>query len=280
MDWGKSKNILIVAFLITNLILGGFLLRDRLAKTPTLSDDFIREVEKMLNEKNIKLSTDIPKNENGLIPLTVKYEDCDIEHIRQVLYKGEVQLESSGNEDIISDKNSKTTIKSNKFLLYENVSNEKKFEYIEKEEAKKLADDFINELGYYRDDMELTFFEKNGEKYYITYSKKYEDVLVEKAYMDIVVSSRGVESFERIWLEIKAKGDMEIYTSTAPKAILSLLSMDEAYGKDIIEISLVHYFDPQQHSYIETLENAKEGKTVPAWRILFKNGDRIIIDNY
>lgn len=280
MDWSKAKTILIVAFIITNVLLGGLLLTKKLDITPTLSDDFIREVKKMLDEKNITVSTEIPKDEVGLVPLTVRYEILDVEFLDKILYDGKATIENTGVETNLYDENSRTNIRNGKTFKYERVILDGKSKSITQTDAIKLADNFINDLNFYREDMVLSYVENIDDKYYITYSKKYEGDYVERAYIDIVVSSIGVEKFERTWLDLKAKGDVEIFTNTAPKAILNLLSMNEVYGKEIIDISICYYFDPKQHDYIETLENAKEGKTVPAWRILFNDGTRVMIDSY
>jgi len=280
MDWSKAKTILIVAFLITNILLGSIIVYKNKKITPSLRDDFIEEVKDDLLEKDIQIACEIPKTEEGLVPLTVRYESLDKDLINDKLYKGQGLVEEREDEVLIEGLSSRVVIKKGKIFKYINKSKVVKYEEFNENVAREIGEDFIDLMDFRRDDMEISYITRLGDQYRISYSKKYEGTYVEKAYIDLYISNMGIESCERVWLDLKLKGDAEIYTSTAPKAILNLVNMEEAYGREIVDISLCYYFDPNQHDYIETLENAKEGKTVPAWRILFKDGDRLMIDNY
>lgn len=280
MDWSKAKTILIVAFLITNIILAFFVVHSRRSLEPSLTDDFIGEVVARLDSKDIKLSTEIPREELGLVPLTVSYEALDPQLINTRLYGGQAQLEEMENRLVLRDGLSESSIENGKLFKYEAYQGQANYKELDREQALDLAGDFIRRLGFDRDDLVQSYLLKIGDKYLVSYSKKYEGVYVEKAYIDILVGSQGVERAERLWLDIRARGDAKIYTSRAPKSLLKLLSRDSVYGKEIVDISICYFFDPGQHEYIETVENAKEGKTLPGWRILFSDGSRLILDNY
>lgn len=280
MDWSKAKTILIVAFLVTNILLASLVIYNKKQVPPTLSDEFVLEVAKMLGEKNISLDTTIPRTEEGLVPLTVRYESLNPEDINEKLYGGQGKIETNNNETTISGLTSQVQLRNNKIFTYTNEDKLVRYKNLDEEMAVKIADKFIRELNFQREDMDISYIFKDGDSYKITYSKKYEDIYVERAYIDLIISPVGVETCTRIWLDLKLKGDVKIYTSTAPKAILSFLSMEEVYGKTIVDISMCYFFDPNQHEYVETFENAKEGKTVPAWRVLFSDGSRIMLDNY
>ncbi len=280
MDWSKAKTILIVAFLITNVLLGSVIVYKNKRITPTLREDFIEELKGDLLEKDIRIACDIPKTERGLVPLTVRYESLDEDFINKKLYEGKASIDKAKEELVIEGLNSRVLVKKGKIFKYVNKSKVVKYENFNEDVARQIAEDFIDLMEFRRDDMELTYITQINDHFRLVYSKKYEDTYVEKAYINMSISNMGLESCERVWLDLKQKGDVEIYTSTAPKAILSLVNMEEAYGREIVDISLCYYFDPNQHDYIESLENAKEGKTVPAWRILFADGNRIMIDDY
>ena len=128
--------------------------------------------------------------------------------------------------------------------------------------------------------MELTFIKEENDTFYIEYSKLYNGVFVERAYTNFQIDGRGVKRFERVWLIVEDLGETEIYISTAPKAILALLDMEDVYGKTIENISLCYYFDPQKHDYLEEPGEAKQGKAIPAWRIQFQDGYKVFIDDY
>ncbi len=128
--------------------------------------------------------------------------------------------------------------------------------------------------------MKLSFVKSDGKSFSLEFTKIYNDRYLEKSNTNIFVDSSGVKKLERMWLNPIEEGEKYIYINTAPKALLSLLSEEEAYGKAIDEISLCYYFDPAEQDFVDNPEDAKRGKTVPAWRVLFEDGTKIIIDNY
>lgn len=74
MDWSKAKTILIIAFIVTNIVLGYALFNSQRIDEPTLKEDFITDVAKLLKEKDITLNTAIPKEIPSLGIMTVEYE--------------------------------------------------------------------------------------------------------------------------------------------------------------------------------------------------------------
>ncbi|SHI16359.1 hypothetical protein SAMN02745180_02515 [Sporanaerobacter acetigenes DSM 13106] len=130
------------------------------------------------------------------------------------------------------------------------------------------------------DDMKLSFIKNDNGIYYLEYTKIYEGLYVEKTYTKFEIDKCGVKRFERFWLNTKEIGENQIYISTAPKAILGLLTMEEAYGKTIEDISLCYYFDPSRHEDINDPKKTREGKAIPAWRIQFDDGSKILLDEY
>ncbi|NLV77396.1 MAG: hypothetical protein GX023_10550 [Tissierellia bacterium] len=281
MDWSKAKTILIVAFIITNILLIYVFIGEKGIEEPTLKEDFIGNVEKLLKDKDIYLATEIPTDMPYLNTMNVSYENMTIDDLNRLFFENKGILVKDGDafSQIVKEKESVVII-NNKLILYENKNDEKTFKNIDRNQAIQIAEEFLKEKNIDTSDMELTFIKEENDTFYIEYSKLYNGVFVERAYTNFQIDGRGVKRFERVWLIVEDLGETEIYISTAPKAILALLDMEDVYGKTIENISLCYYFDPQKHDYLEEPGEAKQGKAIPAWRIQFQDGYKVFIDDY
>ena len=277
MDWSKAKTILIVAFLITNILLGAVLLSSERKVETATKEGFIEDVTKLLNKKNIFIDTEISRENPSLNTLTVEYEILDAYEVNKDYFNGEGKIEAKDQSVTgIIYNDEFVLIENKKLLTYENKSQEEKYKDLNEEQAKTIALEFLQDKKYDTSDMLLYYTKKQDDGYHLEFSKIYKDRYLERANTIVEVDSRGVRKLDRIWLNTLDEGETPIYISTAPKAILSLLSMEEVYGKTIKDISLCYYFDPVGSDY----KNAKRGNALPAWRVLFEDGYKIIIDNY
>lgn len=277
MDWSKAKTILIVAFLITNILLGAVLLSSERKVETATKEGFIEDVTKLLNKKNIFIDTEISRENPSLNTLTVEYEILDAYEVNKDYFNGEGKIEAKDQSVTgIIYNDEFVLIENKKLLTYENKSQEEKYKDLNEEQAKTIALEFLQDKKYDTSDMLLYYTKKQDDGYHLEFSKIYKDRYLERANTIVEVDSRGVRKLDRIWLNTLDEGETPIYISTAPKAILSLLSMEEVYGKTIKDISLCYYFDPVGPDY----KNAKRGNALPAWRVLFEDGYKIIIDNY
>lgn len=281
MDWSKAKTILIVAFIITNLLLVHVLIGEKTIEEPTIKEDFVEDVIKLLEDKNISLATNIPTDIHYLNTMIVKYEKINLNELnsRFLQGKGSINNDEEGLGQIIDGERSIVLI-NNKLIIYENKGERELFTHLNEDKAIQVAEDFIKEKQFDISDMKLTFIKEEEGIFYLEYSKIHEDILVERAFTNLQIDKKGVKRFERLWLIKEELGETEIYISTAPKAILALLGMGEVHGKTITDISICYYFDPQKHNYLEEPGEAKQGKAVPAWRVQFDDGYKIFIDEY
>lgn len=281
MDWSKAKTILIMAFIITNILLAYVLVGEKAIDEPTLSEDFIEDVTRLLKDKDIHLATEIPTDMPYLNTMNVSYEKIETDDLNRLFLgnKGILVKDGDAYSQIVRGKESVVII-NNKLILYENKKDNNIFEKMDKEQAIQIAEEFLREKKIDKSDMELTFVKEENGVFYIEYSKLYDGVFVERAYTNFQIDRRGVKRFERVWLVTEDLGEAQIYISTAPKAVLALLDMEDVYGKTIKDISLCYYFDPQKHDYLEEPGEAKQGKAIPAWRIQFQDGYKVFIDDY
>lgn len=282
MDWSKAKTILIIAFIVTNLLLAYMLYDNNTIAEPTVSDEFIADAIKLLKSKDITLNCDIPKDIPSLSMMTVEYEVNNVNEINKGFFNGTC-IGSMQEEGIVEFKKDKEIVKimEDKQLIYENENDENKYPNLNEEKAIYIAEEFLKDKGFTKEDMKLNYKSNYKNTYYLEYTKIYNGIYVERTYSKFKIDKRGVKRFERLWLNTKEVGDNEIYISTAPKAILGLLNMESAYGKVVDDISLCYYFDPKKHSdLVGDFKKTKEGKAIPAWRIQFHDDSFIFLDEY
>lgn len=279
LDWSKAKSILIVALIVTNLLLAVAIFSNQKPVDATLSKEFIEQSASLLKEKDIGLLVDIPRESPGLPRLTVDYEILNISLLRKNFFNGEgdIVTNTEGLVEIATEEEYLRVI-NDKLITYESKSEDLLYDIKSEEEAIDMAKDFIASKGYPLEDLKLSFIKESKGVYSLEFTKVYEDRYIESTFTNIQLDNRGIRRFERMWLNIKEIGTNPIYISSAPKSILSLTSMTNIYGKDIKYISLSYYFDPKIHDYIGDPNEAQEGRTMPAWRILFDDGYKVILD--
>lgn len=281
MDWSKAKTILIIAFIVTNLLLIYMLFENKQIVEPTISDDFIEEVVKLLDTKDISLKCEIPRELPSLTIMSVEYEKNNAADVNKYFFN-DTCVGVSKDEEIVEFKknNEIVNIINEKHLIYKSNSSTEEYNEISEEVAIQIAKDFLKEKGYSEDDMKLTSKHREKDNYYLEYTKIYNGIYLENTYTKFLIGKCGVKEFERLWLNPKELGENEIYISTAPKAILALLNMDSKYGRTIEDISLCYYFDPLVHKDVGDFKNTREGKAIPAWRVQFDDDSVVILDEY
>ncbi|MBC7088145.1 MAG: hypothetical protein H5T96_06605 [Tissierellales bacterium] len=286
MDWSKAKTILIVALLVVNLILASIYIieREREREYELSKSELIDK----LSEKDILLNADIPNGESKLRELVVEYELYNANDINFDFFNGEGTINKI-NEDLfeVYMQNETVTVINGKLLIYEaekTDSNQKSL-YSSKidldnslENAQEIALNFLKDRGFRTDDMKITFSTVSEDGYYLLYSNTYGDNFVESSFTNFEIKDGKVFRMERTWLDVKNEGESILKTLPAKKALLELLMREEVYGKEIIDISICYYFDPEKQDYFSRYKEVVEGKTIPAWRVQFSDGYKIILD--
>lgn len=281
MDWSKAKNVLIIAFIVINILMGYVLILKDKEVDATNSPDFINQAIGLLNKKEIKVHTDIPNIKPELSTLTIVFENIKPEVINTNFFNNRAYISSVSEELVeLSLVDENVSILNKKLLIYESGSTEIKYPTLNEDIVIDIAKDFLVQKGFSIDDVKISHMKRVGEYYYVEFSKIFNNIYLESSFTNIQIDSRGVIKMERMWLDVKEVGESLISISPAPKSILGLLSMKEVYGKSIIDISLCYYFSPGKHDYIEDPLEAKQGRAIPAWRIQFEDGYKVIIDNY
>ncbi len=279
MDWSKAKTILIVALLITNIFLAYFLYGEQEVGNAVLNPEFIEETEELLGRNGILLQSDLPTETGQLYNLTVEYEDMLPGTINDRFFNSEGVINRNEGAVIEIDYGDEgITLINEKLMIYENAATEAGNPIGNLEQAMELAKQFLMERGYETDDMGLSYWRETENGYYLDFTKIFQDSYIELSYTVVIIEDGRITRMERTWLNTKEIEETDYKIVPAPKAILELLSMEDASNKTITDISLSYYFDPEKQEYLDDYQQAMEGRAVPAWRVQFQDGYDVILD--
>ncbi len=282
MNWSKAKTILIIALLFANAILGYFVFRDVEAMGES-SDQYLDDkVQELLMRKEIELGSLIPEKPDTIYNLTVEFEKTDPYDINARFFEGRGIREyrkEEGIEEIY--RGSETVILINgKELIYTNTENlDINNQKLDVAEAESIARNFLEDRGYSTQDMVLSHSENKNTIYILEFSKIFDENYVEMGHTKVTIEGKIVREIERLWLNTAEIQQADLSVPSASKALLGLLSIDSAYGKKISRIDFCYYFDPEKQNVGDLFLQAAQGTALPAWRVQFDDGTKVILDS-
>ncbi|MBB6214527.1 regulatory protein YycI of two-component signal transduction system YycFG [Anaerosolibacter carboniphilus] len=270
MDWSKAKNILIIAFIVTNVFLVITIERN-LFQEPNLPlpiDKTVQGVIHVMEEKDIHIKTDIPRTMTPMPVLEVEYETYEDEEIARLAYKEKDRDNGpKGQFEVVNDK----------ILIYAADGSSKVGVRIDSKKAQDRAEGFLKYYGFMKNDVDYWRTDFDGESYNVVFKQRYKGTFLEDSYMNIQVTELGdIQYFERVWLRPINLGDSKNEIMPATKALLKAIEkLNEIEGpKTIIDVGVGYRFDPP------SMQNAKSGTAFPVWRIALEEGTMIFIDAY
>lgn len=281
MDWSKAKTILIVALLFANAILGYFVITDSMESNASGKAAADIQVEELLQRRDITLQSEIPVTPESLMSITVEFERNEPYDINSRYFDGKGIRELKGEEiEEIYRGYESVTIKNGKLLIYENRDRMAVVtKAVELEAAENTAKEFLQERGYSSADMKLTYHQEEKGGYRLEYSKILENSYVEVGNTSFLIAGDTVKRMERTWLNTVEIQQSDLSLIPAEKAILELLSIEQAHGKTVTDISLCYYFDPEKQNNYDGYQQATQGNAVPGWRIQFEDGTKLVLDS-
>lgn len=277
MDWKKTKNQIILILLILNLCLLGLYIKKEKDLSPYKNPETtIENLEKKLEEKGIKLETEIPTHPVKEKPLIVKYQEENIKTINDKYFKGTGDIRVRENISTITKDQEEITIINNRRFLYENYKKENKKEENTKEKA--LA--FLEEKQIDTTDMVLAKITKDKDVTTYEYLKTYKDKILETSYLRLTLEGGVVTKMDSLWIQVIQEEKDKIQIEPAYKAMFALTDTNDYKGKTIEEIKVCYYFNPEEQGLLEDNTKAEQGRAIPAWRIKFTDGTIKILDNF
>lgn len=275
MDWNKSNTILIIAFIILNIFLL-FATFSNMFKddSEVIDEEFINNVENLLETKNIKINCEIPKDKHFLPIIEVEFHIFDINNELVQYYLGNEVTAKEGVYLYSNEENQTLEIIDGKKIVY-NLRN--KFEgkieddrlinqyinlFIEEKSIDKI--DFVNEYKYV----------SNSENY-IRYTNSYNNLSIDNSYMIFYVDKKGVYKFETQKIDKISGVKGKIKTISAIDSLPRLVTYDTLKDKEIVDIEISYYSIEDENWKDITKTNSD-----PTWKVVFSDGTQKHLPNY
>lgn len=235
MDWNKSKNIILLILLITNIFLiAVYGIRNQSEG----SDDYGNAYQytmSVLEENNIYYEGEIYSKLPKVSSLTVSYSNYDSEQTAGVMKKMK-ELPASSRSDAA---------------------------------YKAAADNFIESCGFMTENVEYSGIETNGSSVTVSYENRYKDIPVEECYMRVYFEDGRITDFDRKWLDIVSEGDSRLEVTSQLSAMLTFMTeADTSERITITDMQMVYWID----SY-DVEGDVLYDTALPAWRIKYISGN-------
>lgn len=236
MDWNKSKNIILVILLITNIFLIAVYGGGNIVQKKTENSNAYQYTMNVLEENNIIYKGQIYSKLSKMTPLTVSYGKYDSSMV---------------------DKNIQNTRR-----LPEADRNEPGY--------KSAADDLIDRCGFMSDNVVYDGITENGTSVVVSYSNFYRNIPIEECYMRVYFENGRVTDFERKWMEVVSEGDSRIEVTSQLSALLEFMTeTDKSEQITVTDMYLVYWIDNYDVDGGILYDTA-----LPAWCIKY-NGDNM-----
>ncbi|MDO5037742.1 MAG: hypothetical protein Q4E37_05520 [Tissierellia bacterium] len=279
MDWSKAKNILLVGLIIANLTLLVFFLEARQRmKNPEYSQEFLEESRALLEEEGVTLKAQVPQEPQTLGSLQVTIQEARADQVNRDFFQGRGEvLSKPGSLDTISLGQDQVSLIANRRILYEK-GGRGQGEDLERDQAQDLAMFFLDKRGYETSDLSLVHGDFKEGKWFLSYTMVYEGVPVESTYTHFIIEGEEVLRMDRFWIQVLGKEEETYVLPSGAKALLSLLGQEAYKGRTLKAMTPCYYFNPEAQGSVEEISQSLQGKATPAWRLVFEDGEELVLD--
>lgn len=267
MDWNKTNTILITAFIILNVFL--FASSSHMSKAeynPKNDKEFAHDVANLLDQKNIKINTDIP-DETYILP--VLETEYDIIQVNSRLLENFLNEKIEPVEDIYKYSNSKgetlEIIDGKKLrLTLRNKVNDK---FNENSNIKEEINNFIKEKNIDSDGYVENFKHISENDSMYVYTQKYNDYSIDNSYMYFFSDNEGIYKFEMQRIISVTEITEKVRTIHAIEALPRILTYSEIENKEIEKIEIAYYSVED-----DNWQNIERINSDPTWKVIFSDG--------
>lgn len=276
MDWNKSYNILIIAFLIVNILLFSFIFFSNNANINNdlkEKEEFLKNVMEILKQKEIKISYEVPSEIYEAPFLELEYDiiEPNIELIEKFIGKFDGVI---NNEILIYESESEAVkIEGKKKIIYYNKALENLEVQKEKLDSSLLSSDevlkIINDFCIDKN-IDLTGFTKISEYddwniKLVKFVEKHRGYNLENSYVEFVIMKGHVYIFN-MQKVARINERANIKSISAAEALLRLMTFDDISNKEVIDMQICYYTKEE-----EDFKNKNSISTDLIWKVTFSD---------
>lgn len=83
---------------------------------------------------------------------------------------------------------------------------------------------------------------------------------------------------DRLWIQVLEVNQTPYVLPSGAKALLALLDQDQLAGRTLISLDPCYYFNPEAQGSVEEISQSLHGQASPAWRLVFDDGQEMVVD--
>ncbi|HZJ76500.1 MAG TPA: two-component system regulatory protein YycI [Oscillospiraceae bacterium] len=297
MDWSKAKNLLIAAFIITNVFLVYNIRNEmfRQNEVRVVSEKHLDDVKQYLNDNGINLNVHIPEETISLPMLIVRYRNFNSDKIAKELLGGGYKKETEAlgfndlKREIFKKGNKELIVESDKRLIYKSMGDKNQDCNLNEKIAIKTSNDFLKQYGLMQEDIILDQIYYGVEEhicdepvYKLIYNQTYKNKFLGESYIHVYVNDKGIIAVEAMLLEYEKTQQQRKKVIPATEALMRVMNIilqENEKPVSINEIEIGYYFSPTY--YTESDWKGIDSATAsPSWKITIQNGKTYFIEAY
>lgn len=297
MDWSKAKNLLIAAFIITNIFLIYNIQSEifRQNEIQAVNNKYLDDVKQYLSDNGINLNTHIPEETISLPMLTVKYKNFDSNKMARELlgegYNKETETLDFNDlkKEIFKKGNKELIVEGKKRLTYKNMGDKKQNYNLNEKTVTKISNDFLKQHKLMQEDITLDQIYYGVEEhicdepvYKLIYNQTYKNKFLGESYIHIYINNKGIIAMEAMLLEYEKTQQQRKKVIPATEALMramNIILQENEKPIFINEIEIGYYFSPTYYTESDWKE-IDSATASPSWKITIQNGKTYFIEAY
>lgn len=213
MEWSKTKTIMIIALILTNIIIGYFYWQEYLQSARHAMGDQVATLEKIFKAKGIDIGALAPIQDKSLPKINMSLDRVELEDYSVEGYRVALQDEHTVTMSLKMDAAQKNALKG------ESISSEVTFKGATATE--KVESWLRNELALIEDFRLLNSIESD-DGLILNYGQVYKGYFVEGSFMSLVFHEGRVISLQRRWYDVEELENQQIGLCSYPMALYRL----------------------------------------------------------
>ena len=242
MDWSKTKNILIIALIATNIFLLVTYMTKNDKETSIADMDVLVSV---LEERNVYVDTEIPEYQDKLPAITLTYTDKK-QQIASGLSENSYVLDNGAHSGAVAHE--------------------------------EMAIQCLKDCGLYSEDIVFDKVEKEDDGITIArFENIYKDMVIGGSYVDVIFKDGVVVDVSNQFVSVEAASKRKLEIISPEEALLVLMSeKDQNEAIRVTDIELVFWINDSSFESAGLVSDT----AFPAWEIVTRDGEVYYIEAY
>lgn len=289
MDWSKAKNILIIGFTITNILLFSLWIRGQERQVdPDMSPEYVEAVLEQLKKNHIRFTGEMDTDRKVVAPVMVQFVELNGPSIAYRLFGREYEVKTDPYFEKYETDEETLTFNFGKEFFYTSRAVEEKYPDLDEAQVEEVALSFLKLMGIDENRVRLSYIEEveyrepytgfrlKPSSYQVRFLSTDGENMIGGSFFDLNVTRAGVVFAHGLALEVVRASGESLSMPRLPDALLILMGLQEDHYKRIVSADIVYNFDPYKNDYF--FGDVIEGEALPAWRFQFSDGSVRYLD--